>query len=363
MTPSEAPKGERRRRALALSLVPGLGPVKWRELSSRHGSAAAAFDAEVHGERRDAALRAADEALASAERIGARLLLPGDGEYPPPVLDLSDAPTRLFVLGDVVAARPPAVAIVGTRGATAAGERAAAELASAFARAGAAVVSGLARGIDGAAHRGALQAGGRTVAVLGTGVDVPYPAAHAALHADVARGGALLSEELPGAPPTKGSFPRRNRIIAALADLTIVVEAPPKSGALITAGVALDLGRQVAAVPGSIHAPQSRGSNELLRDGATVLTSIDEALALLSLQSRAPAAASPPAAAPAAAAPVPSLGPAPDAVLDALRDGPLDPDRLAAETGLPARECLAAVTALELAGAVLLGPAGEIRRV
>ena len=291
------------------------------------------------------------ERLAASGRkhgVPAALLLPGDAGFPAALENLPDPPVALFALGSA-AVEGPAVAIVGTRAATAYGERVTRELAGAFARAGACVVSGMARGIDAAAHRAALDAGGRTVAILGTGVDVAYPASHRVLHRDIARRGLLLSEMPPGATPNRGSFPRRNRIIAGLADLTLVVEAGLRSGALITAGHALDLGRMVAAVPGPIDSPQSAGANELLRDGAAVVASVADAMALVGLTA--------PVKGERAAG-----SPDEQAVWDALGRGPLDLDTLAARSGLPARQCMAAVTALELAGAIECALTGEVRR-
>jgi DNA processing protein len=277
------------------------------------------------------------------------VLLPGDDDYPAALSELHDPPPHLFAIGELALLRAPAVAIVGTRRATPYGERVARELSAALARAGVAVVSGLARGIDAAAHRAALDAGGGTIAVLGTGVDVPYPAAHRALHREIGAAGLLLAEELPGVRPTNGSFPKRNRLIAALARATIVVEAPVRSGALITAAQALDLGRAVAAVPGPIDAPASGGTNELLRDGAIVIAAVADALALVG--------APPPPAAP------PVLdSPAERAVWEALAAGPADLDLLAARATIPARECLAAVTMLEMRGVVECTVTGEIRR-
>ena len=303
---------------------------------------------------RISALARADDARADLEQAAllldarASIVLPGDADWPLPLGDLPDPPAALFAIGSLPL--PPAVvSIVGTRDSTAYGERITNEIASALARAGACIVSGMARGIDAAAHRAALDAGGSTVAVLGTGVDVPYPAAHRPLHRRIAREGLLLSELVPGAAPTRGSFPRRNRLIAALADVTIVVEAGRKSGALITAGHALELGRTVAAVPGPIDAPQSAGTNELLRDGAVVIADVADALALVNLT------------APVAGAR--AIGSADEqAVWNALGRGALDLDSLAARAELPARQCMAAVTALELAGAIECALTGEIRR-
>jgi DNA processing protein len=315
----------------------------------RFGSAAQAWDAALGLTGRSEALAAARDALSRAADCGARLLLLDDHVYPAPLRDLPDPPPALFAIGDLAMLEGPAVAVVGTRRATAYGERATREIVGALSRAGVMIVSGLARGIDGRAHSAALEALGRTTAVLGTGVDVAYPAAHRALHAEIAARGLLLSEELPGDRATGGSFPRRNRIIAALAQMTIVVEAPARSGALITAERALDLNRTVAAVPGPIDSPQSAGSNELLRDCATVIASVADALALAGVTPPLPRESTPGT-------------PAERAVWDALGDGALDLDTLAARSALPARDCLAAVTTLELAGAIECALTGEIRR-
>jgi DNA processing protein len=273
----------------------------------------------------------------------------GDAEYPAALLELRHPPAILYAIGEREMLARPLVAIVGTRSATAYGERVARELASTLARAGAGIVSGMARGIDAKAHEAALDVGGRTIAVLGTGVDVAYPKAHRALHARIARTGLLLSELLPGDPAGPGSFPRRNRLIAALADVTIIVEAGVKSGALYTAQHALELSRTVAAVPGPIDVPQSAGSNELLRDGAVVIATIEDALALVGLQRPLKR-------------PSPACTPDEEAVWDALAAGSLDADQLSTRARLPANRCLAALTTLELAGAVECGMTGEIRR-
>lgn len=199
---------------------------------------------------------------------------------------LSHPPEGLWCLGDphsIAAAPAGHVAIVGTREASAYGERTARRLAAACARRGLVVVSGLARGVDAAAHRGALEAGGRTVAVLGTGADVPYPAGHRTLHAEVARSGAVVSEMEPGMTAKPGCFPRRNRIIAALAQVTVVIEAGFKSGAINTANWAIEIGRTVAASPGHCDDPRAAGSNQLIRDGAQVLCDVDDLLSLFEL--------------------------------------------------------------------------------
>lgn len=274
---------------------------------------------------------------------------PGDAGYPARLKELPDPPQRLWHLGSWDVLDRPVVAIVGTRRATAYGLRVTRELSSALARGGACVVSGMALGIDGCAHRGALDTGGHTVAVLGTGVDVAYPRAHQELHREIAERGLLLSELPPGAHSHGGSFPMRNRLIAALASLVIVVEAPIKSGALITAHHALDLWRDVAVVPGPIDSPQSQGTNECLRDGAHAITSVADALSLARL------------------APQRRTGPQLDdetetRIWSALEAGATSLDELCARASLPVARCLTAITALELRGAIECALTGEIRR-
>lgn len=207
-------------------------------------------------------------------------------DLPACVGDLSHPPAGLWYLGDpstLDAAPDRCVAIVGTREASPYGERIAARLATAAVRAGLVVVSGLARGIDAAAHRAAMDAGGLTVAVMGPGVDVPYPAAHRTLHELVQKNGVAISESEPGTQAYRGCFPRRNRIIAALSRVTVVVEAPFKSGAINTATQALEMGRTVAAVPGPIDDARSSGTNLLIRDGAQVITCEADLLTLCGL--------------------------------------------------------------------------------
>lgn len=274
--------------------------------------------------------------------------------YPAALLDLQHPPGRLYVLGDAAhldAAPERTAAIVGTREASPYGLRVAAELARTFAASGIAVVSGLARGIDTAAHRGALASGGSTVAVLGTGVDVPYPAANRDLHASLVASGAVVSEFEPGAKASLGCFPRRNRIIAALAKVTFVVEAPFKSGAINTAAQALDLGRVVAAVPGPIDSPRSAGSNLLLRDGAQVITSMDDALALFGVAAQGRGGAGPG-----------DLGVLEAALWEALSLGDAVPEILAVRSGLSVREALEGVARLELSGLVRQTHDGQIAR-
>jgi DNA processing protein len=207
----------------------------------------------------------------------------------------------------------------------------------------------MARGIDGAAHRTALEEGGNTVAVLGTGIDVPYPAGHRQLHRTIAQHGLVVSENPPGATAHQGAFPKRNRIIAALAPVTIVVEAGFKSGALNTATQALDLNRVVAAVPGPIDSEQSKGSNQLLRDGAVVIASVEDALALLGVSAPKDR-------------PIPTLPDPERRIWDSLEAGYLALDALAVKAELSIPECLSAISSLEILGLIDCSPSGEIRR-
>lgn len=273
----------------------------------------------------------------------------GEDAYPAALEDLTLPPAQLYALGQSAMLDAPRVAVVGTRDPTSYGLRVTRAIVSELARAGVCIISGMARGIDAAAHRAAIEVGGRTVAVMGTGIDVPYPTGHRELHQLLSDQGLVLSEHGSGTRAHRGAFPRRNRIIAALAPLTIVVEAGERSGALNTADQAADLGRTVAAVPGPIDSRQSVGTNGLLRDGAAVLASVNEALSLAGVDV-------PPR--PRAV----ELDARESRVWDALAEGGLDVDTLAARSGLPARECLAAITSLEILGMVECPLTGEIRR-
>lgn len=338
--------------ALALALAPRVGPRRYSERVEAFGSAAHAFAATtgagLQGRLRDEARRA----IAESERCGARLILFEDRDYPAPLRELYDPPPFLFVVGKLEVLARRTVAIVGTRRATAYGERATTAIAGALAAAGACVVSGMARGIDAAAHRAALASRGATVAVLGTGVDVAYPVAHRALHRTIGERGLLVSEFPCGTPPEPGSFPRRNRLIAALARLTIVVEAGERSGALITAEHALDLARDVGAVPGPIDAPQSAQSNALIRDGAHAILGPVDALELAGFGS----------AGASRDGPAPALQGDELRVWNALADGTVAIDLLTDRTSLPPNRALAALTSLELAGLVEATVSGEVRR-
>lgn len=261
---------------LRLLRTSNIGPVTYRQLVARFGTAAAALDAlpmlAARGGRRD--FRPANPAdvqreLATIERLGARALFVDDPAYPALLRATETAPPMLIVRGDLALLSRPTVAIVGARNASAAACRFARGLAQQLAGEGASVVSGLARGIDTAAHIGSLERG--TIAVIASGIDIGFPPENAALQEKIATDGLLIAEQPPGTEPRARHFPYRNRIIAGLALGTVVVEAAPRSGSLITARIAADLGREVMAVPGSPLDPRAQGCNLLIRDGATLI--------------------------------------------------------------------------------------------
>ncbi len=255
---------------LRLKGVPRLGDRGIRELVEAHGSGVEAL--EVTGTQTDLLEIDPPADLRDALRENGVTVLPMTSpRYPQALLELTDPPPLIFLKGDLGLLDGRAVAIVGSRRATVVGRRAAETLAGLLGGAGVTVVSGMALGIDGAAHRGALGAGGATVAVLGSGFGVSYPRAHKALSHEIAGKGLLVSEFLPDEPALPHHFPKRNRIIAALSQAVIVVEAGKKSGALITVDHGLDLGRDVLALPGSVENPQAEGTNALLREGARVI--------------------------------------------------------------------------------------------
>ncbi len=333
------------RAVIALRQVAGLGDVGVARLLSLHGDAVRAL-ASMASMRRDEALSEADGILEKLRRIGGEALVAGSDRYPARLLELADAPPVIYAQGTLASAHPPAVAIVGTRAASAYGLRVARAIATACARAGVTIVSGLARGIDGAAHEAALAAGGRTVAVLGTGLDVHYPRSHRTLQERIARDGLLLTEQKPGDTGHGGTFPRRNRIIAALADLTVVVEAGKGSGALITADHALELNRTVACVPNAIDQVSSLGSNALLKMHAEPILAVDDVLALL----RVDRSVSTHMALDGDAA----------RCWDAVQRGAHDIEQVAAVAQLRPREAAAVLSALEIDGLVHFGPTGQV---
>lgn len=235
------------------------------------------------------ARQAAEDALRDARDGGIEVVPWSDSRYPPALSPIFDPPLVLWARGDLTVLSATAVAIVGSRCASPYGEEAAARLASGLAARGLVIVSGLARGIDAAAHRGALTAGGRTVAVLGCGVDIVYPPEHGGLMNEVVRGGAVISEWPAGTPPRQGHFPQRNRIISGLSRGVVVVEARQRSGALITADCALEQGREVMAVPGNVLSERHRGSHSLLKAGAGFVETAQDVLDMLHLTGDQPA--------------------------------------------------------------------------
>lgn len=275
-----------------LACVPGIGSKLRRMLLDRFGSPEGVFAASPAelaavariGPKLVAAITelpasgAAEAVLDECRRGGVDVLIEGADGYPPLLSRIDDPPGVLFVRGDLRPCDALAVAVVGSRHPSPYGKRIAWQLAGGLARAGYTVVSGLARGIDAAAHRGALDAGGRTIAVLGTGVLAVYPPEHADLADEVIARGALISEAPPLADAHAGSFPQRNRIVSGLALGTVVVEAADRSGALITARLAGEQGREVFAVPGQVDCRTARGCHRLIRDGAKLVEGVDDVL-------------------------------------------------------------------------------------
>jgi DNA processing protein len=270
---------------LRLARTEGVGPVAWRRLMGRFGSAAAALEAlpelaRAGGRPTVPRMPAPGDVRREMDRVaalGGRQLFLGDADYPALLARLDDAPAVIAVLGDAGLLSARAVAVVGSRNASANGQKLAESLSGDLAGAGLVVVSGLARGIDAAAHRGAL-ANGTTVACVAGGPDIVYPPEHAALQARIAEFGAVVAELPPGVQPQARHFPRRNRVIAGLSLGVLVVEAAPRSGSLITARLAAEAGREVFAVPGSPLDPRARGANGLIRDGAHLTETAQDVL-------------------------------------------------------------------------------------
>jgi DNA processing protein len=286
-----------------------------------------------------------------------RALSPADAGYPSRLAEVPDAPATLHVHGALVDADALAVAVVGSRRATPYGLEVAETLAADLAARGVTIVSGLARGIDAAAHRGALRVGGRTLAVLGSGIDVIYPPENRRLAAEIAERGALLSQFAPGTPPLPQNFPTRNQVIAALSLAVVVVEAAEKSGSLITARLAAELGREVLAVPGRITAPESRGANRLIQDGAHVAMGWEDVVGVLPerWKARVTATAGIGRAGDAAAVGRGALEGEPSgyrSILELLGEDPIDIDHVIERSGLGAGRVSAALLELELEGRV-----------
>jgi DNA processing protein len=282
------------------------------------------------------ARKEAETVADAARRKGQSLIALGDPDYPPALAAIYDPPPILFLRGSLVAG-PRRVAIVGARGATPFGRSLARDIACGLAQHGIEVVSGLARGIDGASHEGALAGNGTTLAVLGSSVDIVYPAEHADLAARIERQGAVLSELAPGTGPAPGQFPKRNRIIVGLSETVVVIEAGSKSGALITTRLALEEGRDVLAVPGRPSDPLAYGPNLMIRDGATLIRSLDDALDHLGFEPASGKGVSRP----------------PDKILQQLTNSVTKTiDQLAVDTGLAPPLLMARLSELELDGRV-----------
>lgn len=373
-------------------MVPGLGPAPARRLLAAFGSPQAVFAAQPDAVR--AVLpRFSPDALqadtgwqpelertwawlqsAQAEAPRAVLTL-ADAAYPAPLLEAVDPPLVLFAEGDLNRWRRPAVAIVGSRNPTVQGAENAEAFARALSEAGVVVVSGLARGVDAAAHDGALQpiesgdmpAAGGTIAVLGTGLNEVYPKGHKPLARRVARNGLVLSEFTLHTPPLPANFPRRNRIVAALSRGTLVVEAAVQSGSLITARLANEMGREVLAIPGSIHSPQSKGCHALIKQGAKLVETAQDVLEELRLGTAmagdAPAAPAVTALSPDGEALSDAQAGDEDPVLRAMGHDPVGQDALSARTGLGPAELGARLLELELMGQVARLPGALFQRL
>ena len=345
---------------IALARLPGLGDRGvWRVLGG-FGTARRALSAGDTAFRSLAGAAAAEgraasdlwdrarDVIATAEARGLEILAVHGARYPARLEELHDPPPVLFAAGDRTLLERPAVAIVGARRSTEAGRRVAEHLAATVARAGVVVVSGMALGIDGAAHRGALSARGATIAVLGSGADRPTPTAHARMYRQIREQGLVVSEFFPGTPARPHSFPRRNRVIAALSQAVVVVAAARRSGAFITVDHALDLGREVFAVPGGVESSQSQGTNGLIRDGARILLDPEQLLEELGLESSGPH--------PPETGPPRDLGPEAQRIWRATTLAPRHVDQLARSAGVDTGRALAALTELEMAGWVVQLP-------
>lgn len=349
---------------LQLALLPGLGDAAFRRLLVTFGSPEA-----ILGAGHAALSRVLDAKLASLiceggarEGLAAisgwlddpnNHLIPfADSAYPAALLQIPDPPTLLYAKGRMPLLNQPAIAIVGSRSATPHGMATAESLAKALSDAGLTVVSGMASGIDAAAHRGGLSGAASSVAVVGTGLDIVYPARNRPLAHELAARGALVSEFPLGTPALAGNFPRRNRLISGIARGCVVVEAAAQSGSLITARLAAEQGREVFAVPGSIHSPLSKGCHQLIRQGAKLVETAQDVLEEFHMTAPAPpSSAAPPLRAPARL------------LLEQLGFEPCDVDTLSARTGFGSDVVLALLSELEIAGCVALLPGGRYQRI
>ena len=358
---------------LQLTLTPGLGAATIRRLLSQFGlpeKILAANRTELARFASTEALQALDsDAVAkSVERVLAWLEQPGnaivtlaDAAYPRLLLEIADPPAVLYCRGRTDLLNRPALALVGSRNATAQGNSNAEQFARSFSSAGLTIVSGLALGIDAAAHRGGLAGEGSTIAVLGTGADISYPQGNAALAAEIAARGLLLSEFHLGTRALAHNFPRRNRLISGLAQGCLVIEAALASGSLVTARAAAEQGREVFAIPGSIHSPLSKGCHALIKSGAKLVESAEDVIAELSAFRRT-GFASTRSAETATAAPG-STGGADEPLLACMGFDPVDMDSLCVRAGMPVERISAELLRLELAGRVTVLPGGLYQRL
>ncbi|MGE5794354.1 MAG: DNA-processing protein DprA [Bacteroidota bacterium] len=349
---------------LRLTLVPGLGGQGLRKLlgdfglpsrvlgAGRAALARSVGDALAGRVLADDGAAAVDAALRWAEAPGHAIVTLADAAYPQQLLEIADPPALLYVIGDAALPARRGLAIVGSRNATPQGVANAERFARAFSEAHLTIASGLALGIDAAAHRGALDGPGSTVAVLGCGVDVAYPQRNADLYRAIAARGALVSEFPLGSPPLAANFPRRNRLISGIARGVLVVEAALASGSLITARLAAEQGREVFALPGSIHSPLSKGCHALIKDGAKLVESAQDVLDELRLPGRTSAPSSAPAQ--------PEKG---HALLAHLGHDPCNVDTLCERSGLTPETVSAILLELELAGMVAALPGGRYQRI
>ncbi|HET7651316.1 MAG TPA: DNA-processing protein DprA [Gammaproteobacteria bacterium] len=362
---------------LALARIPGLGSAGLAELLAHHGSPAAILDTAARRSSLPASLTpavrealkhpdwaAVDQDQRWLETTAATLLPCTDPGYPALLREIPGAPCLLFLRGDSTLLDSPQLAMVGSRNPSGEGRRNAEEFAAYLARCGLTITSGMALGIDAASHRGALKANGATIAVWGTGLDKPYPPRHRELAEEIAASGLLVSEFPPGTPPLPANFPRRNRIISGLAVGTLVVEAAVASGSLITARLAAEQGREVFALPGSIHNPMARGCHQLIRQGAKLVESAGDILEELAplLQLKLPVTAT------VANSDEPrSTGEPVDPdyrlLLDSMSFSPTSVDALVERTGLTPDVVSSMLLMLELQGQVETAPGGKYSRV
>lgn len=353
---------------LILLRAPGVGPITYRKVLQHFGTPQAVIGASRRALQETGILRAkavdylvaarlcdVAEDLNWAAATDHHILTLADAAYPPCVLQIPDPPPVLFVVGDVNCLQSPQLAVVGSRHPSRAGQEHARAFAADLARAGLTIVSGLAYGVDALAHEGALAGGGRTIAVMATGPDRLYPAAHKALAARIRAHGALVTEFPPGTPPLAEHFPRRNRIISGLARGTLVVEAAVQSGSLITARLAAEQGREVFAIPGSIHNPLARGCHKLIREGAKLVeqsADILEELGMLKAASENSAEHLPEHV---------SFDPKALKLLEFVEEDPIPIDALVEGCGLTAEEVSSMLMVLELHGVVAAQMGGYVR--